>query len=367
MEECDFLIVGAGFAGCVLAERLANVLGKKVIIIDKRGHLGGNCYDFVDDDILVQKYGPHIFHTSNSVVWEYISQFSKFNNYKHKVIAFYKGKYYPIPINLETVNSFYNLHFNSEDELRSFLDKKRLKIKSISNSRDVVLSKFGNDLYEAFVKKYTKKQWDKYPEELDKQVLERLPIKYDSDPYYFADKYQGMPIGGFTKIFEKMVNHEKIDLRLNTDFFMIKDKIKYKKLIFSGRIDKFFGYKFGKLKFRGIELDIKKLNKKSFQSNSVVNYTDDDVKFSRITEFKKFYENNSDKTIICYESFSWGGVSGYPVMDIENSSLLKRYIEEAKKLETIYFIGRLGKYKYINMDQVIAESLELFDKLKKED
>lgn len=365
MNEYDFLIVGAGVSGLVLAERISSILKKTVLIVEKRNHIGGNCYDFINSDgILVQKYGPHIFHTNLELVWKYITKFTKFNNYKHKVVAFYQGKYYPIPINLTTVNMFYNLEINSEEELKRFLDEKKVKLTNIENSRDVVISKFGEELYNTFVKYYTKKQWDKYPEELKKEVLERLPIKYNNDPYFFADKYQGMPKRGFTKMFKKMIDNKKIKLMLNTEFSEIKDKIKYKKIIFTGQIDEFFNYKFGKLEFRGIKFKLEKLNKKSFQPNSVVNYPEKEIKFSRIAEFKKFYNHISKKTIICKEFFCWGGIPCYPVMDEKNLDLLSKYTKESEKLLNIYFAGRMGKYKYLNIDQAIEGALNLFEKIK---
>lgn len=362
MDEYDYLVVGAGFAGCVIAERLASQLGKKVLIIDKRDHIGGNCYDYIDNNgILIQEYGPHIFHTNNKRVFDYISQFIEFNNYKHKVLAFYNGDYYPIPINLDTINKFFNASLKNEQELKSFLEKKRVKLDEIKNSKDVVVSKFGEELYNAFINDYTKKQWDRFPEELDKSVLERLPIKYDKDEYYFKDLYQGMPIGGFTKLFQNMLSNAKITVKLNSDFFKIKSSIKYKKLIFTGMIDEFFSYKFGKLKYRGLNFVFKKLNKESFQPNSVINFSENKYRFSRITEFKKFYDIKCKNTVICTEFFTWGGEPCYPLMDLDNIQLAKQYMMESEKIKDVYFIGRLAQNRYFSIDQVILEALKLFD------
>ncbi|MFA7707433.1 MAG: UDP-galactopyranose mutase [Candidatus Pacearchaeota archaeon] len=363
----DYVVVGAGFAGAVIAERLATQANKKVLVIDKRNHIGGNCYDYTDNEgILIQKYGPHIFHTNNKLIWDYLSKFTEFNEYKHKVLAFYNKDYYPIPINLDTVNKFYNLKLKNEGELKKFLEKKRINLKEIKNSRDVVVSKFGEELYEAFIKNYTKKQWGVYPEELNKEVLERIPIRYDKNPYYFNDLFQGLPVLGFAKIFENMLNHPNIKIMLNTDFLDIKKDIKYKKLIFTGPIDSFFNYKFGRLDYRGIRFIFGSSKDADFQPNSVINYTEKYPDFSRITDFNKLYNKKSDKTKFCAEFFVPGeeGEPCYPVINEKNTKLLEKYLKEAKKLKDTYFIGRFGKYKYLNMDKAIEESLKLFEEIK---
>jgi len=364
----DYVIVGAGFSGAVMAERLATQLNKKILVIDKRNHIGGNCYDYTDEGVLIQKYGPHIFHTNNKKVYDYLSKFTKFNNYKHKVLTFHDKKYYIIPINLSTINKFYKINLNTEKELRKFLETKKINIKEIKNSRDVVVSKFGEELYEAFVKDYTKKQWGLYPEELDKSVLERLPIRYDKNPYFFDDLFQGMPVFGFTKIFEKMLSNPNIKVILNRDFFKIKNKITSQKLIFTGPIDSFFNYKFGKLGYRGIQFAFEKLNTFNFQPNSVVNYPNKETWFSRVTEFNKFY-NNPQKSVICQETFVPGreGELGYPIINEKNKKILEKYLKESEKTKKVYFIGRFGKYKYLNMDNAIEESLKLFEEIKNEE
>lgn len=361
MRDYDFLIVGAGFAGSVLAERIANKLNKKVLVIDKRNHIGGNCYDYLSKNgILIQKYGPHIFHTNNKKVFDYLSKFTEWADYRHKVIAFHQGKYYPVPINLDTINRLYNINLNNEKELRNFLETKRIKIKRIENSRDVIVSKLGEEIYESFVKYYTKKQWGVYPEELDKSILGRLPTRYDRNPYYFDDKFQGMPRSGFGRMFKKMLDSRNITVMLDTDFFDIKDKIKYEKLIYTGALDRFFEYKHGKLKYRSNNFVFETLNQESFQPNSVVNYPDNDVGFLRVTEFKKFYGVNSAGTVTCKEIFGWDGEPSYPVIDERNQKLAKKYLSEAKKLKDTIFIGRLAQYKYLNMDEVAEEALSRF-------
>lgn len=361
IKKYDYLIVGAGFAGSVMAERIANKLNKKVLIIDKRSHIGGNCHDTLDKTgILVQQYGPHIFHTNNKQVFNYLSQFTAWNNYKHKVVALYKGGYYSIPINLDTINKFYSLTLKNEKEVEDFLKTKKIKIKNIENSKDVVVSKFGEDLYEAFIKYYTKKQWGKFPEELDKSVLERLPIKYNNDPYYFNNIYQGMPLKGFTSIFEKMLSNKNITILLNKNFFKLPPNITYKHLIFTGRIDRFFNYQFGKLKYRHSDFTFEKINKSSYQPNSVINCTDKKTNFIRITEFKKFYNKKTTKTIICKENFRERGEATYPIINNNNLKLLKKYEKLSKNIKNTIFIGRLAQYKYLNIDQVIKKSLDTF-------
>jgi len=365
MADYDYLIVGAGFAGSVLAERIVTQLGKKVLVIDKRDHVGGNCFDYFNKDgIFVQKYGPHIFHTKNREIFDYLSKFTEWKDYKHKVFAFYKGKHYIIPINLNTVNKFYGLDLKDEAELRDFLDKKKENISEIKNSRDVVVSKFGEELYEAFVKHYTKKQWDLYPEELHKSVLERLPIKYDKNDNFFMDPYQGMPKLGFSEIFKKMLFNKNLKIGLNIDFFKLRDKISYKNIIYTGPLDKFFNNKYGKLKYRRIKFTFEDHETDSFQPNSVVNHTDKDNEFSRVTEFKKFYDTPTKNTVICKELFSWEGEPSYPVFDMENIKLAEKYMEESNKHKNVFFVGRLAQYKYLNMDQVVDEALKLFEKIK---
>jgi UDP-galactopyranose mutase len=365
MEEYDFLVVGSGLAGIVLAQKIAAELNNKVLIIDKRNHFAGNCYDYFNNKILVQQYGPHIFHTKNKEVFKYLSGFTKFTNYRHKVIALYRKRYYPIPVNLDTVNNFFQTNFKNAKELKEFLEIKRTKISKVNNSQDAVISRLGKELYEAFIKYYTKKQWNRFPEELDRSVLERLPVKYDQDPYYFSDCFQGMPAKGFTKMFERMLSNANISLRLNTDFFKLSNKIKYKKLIYTGPIDQFFSYKFGKLDYAAVCFDFKVLKKKSFQPNAVINYPDRNVRFYRITEFNKFYNYRSDKTVICTETFSPKGQPCYPVINDKNLKLLRKYENAAKKIKNVIFVGRLAQYKYLNMDQVVGEALAVFKKLKK--
>lgn len=363
-KKFDYLIVGCGFSGIALAERLASI-GKKVIIIDQRNHIGGNCYDYKSGKFIIQKYGPHIFHTKNKTVFNYLKKFTDFNGYKHKVLAYYDKKYFPIPINLDTVNKFFSVNLKDEEELKQFLEDKKKNIKKILNSEDVVVSKFGEGLYNAFVKNYTKKQWDRFPYELDKSVLERLPIRYNKNNFFFDDTFQGMPTEGFTKMFEKMLSSKNIFVKLNTPY---KEDLKKlaKKIVWTGKIDRYFNYELGRLEYRCAKFIFEKYKLKNFLPNSVVNFTENAFKFLRITEFKRFYKKQPKKTIICREFYSWEGEPCYPVINKRNRDLLKEYESMAEKEEDVYFLGRLGKFRYLNMDACVEEAFDLFEELKSE-
>jgi UDP-galactopyranose mutase len=263
-----------------------------------------------------------------------------------------------MPINLKTCNLFFNKDFDSES-LKEFLEDKREKIQEIKNSRDVVVSKFGEELYEAFVKHYTKKQWDMYPEELDKSVLERLPIRYNNDDLYFNDKYQGIPTEGYTPIFKKMIDHENISIIYETDYKDSIDDYEYKVLIITSSIDEYFNYKFTKLKYRSMDFVFETHDIPRFQENSVINFPDPDVDYTRITEFKHLTGQKHPKTTIYKEKPKWEGIQMYPIPQEQTKEIYNKYYKEAKKLKNIYFLGRLGKYKYINMDVACKEALEL--------
>ena len=313
---------------------------------------------------MIHKYGPHIFHTSNEEVFTYLSQFTEWIKYKHKVLAFIRGKYLPIPINLNTINEYFGIKLKTENEVKEFLEVKRDKtIKKIDNSRDVIVSKYGEELYEAFIKNYTKKQWDIYPEELDKRVLERLPVRYDENPYYFDDKYQCMPKHGYTEMIKNMLHSKNIKIHLNTDYKLILDKFKYSKLIVTSPIDEFFDYKFGKLKYRCVDFQFETVANESYQKNSVINYPND-YDFTRITEFKKITQQVAPNTTICKEYTSWEGERCYPVPQKAEQELFKKYWAESKKLSNVFFAGRLGSYKYLDMDKAVKNALVLYKRLK---
>ncbi|MET0465753.1 MAG: UDP-galactopyranose mutase [Chitinophagaceae bacterium] len=358
----DYLIVGAGFAGAVLAERLASQAGKKILIIDKRNHIGGNTFDFYNEaGILIHKYGPHIFHTNSEDIFNYLGKFTSWRPYEHRVLASVDGMLVPIPINLNTINALYGLNLTSE-EVESFFASKAVKKDQILTSEDVVLNKVGKDLYEKFFKGYTKKQWDLDPSELDASVTARIPTRNNRDNRYFTDKYQAMPMHGYTRMFEKLLDHPNIKIMVNTDYKEIADLIPFKEMIYTGPIDYFFDYCYGKLPYRSIEFIFDTINEENHQPTGTVNYPNDQP-YTRVTEFKYLTGQQHRQTTIVYEHPKAEGDPYYPVPRPENSILYSRYKDLADKLTKVHFTGRLATYKYYNMDQVVAQSLKLFKKL----
>jgi UDP-galactopyranose mutase len=361
----DYLIVGAGFAGSVLAERLASDAGKKVLIIDKRNHIGGNAYDFYNEDgILIHKYGPHIFHTNSPEVFNYLSRFTPWRAYEHKVLASVDNKLLPIPINLDTVNKLYNKNFNSE-ELQQYFESVKEDIQYIKTSEDVVLSQIGRDLYEKFFRGYTRKQWGCDPSELDKSVTSRIPTRTNQDDRYFTDTYQYMPLHGYTRMFENILQHRNIHVMLNTDFRDVEGTIPFKNVVYSGPVDEFFDYCYGKLPYRSLEFKHETLNVSQLQPVAVVNYPNDHA-YTRITEYKHLTGQEHAKTSITYEFPCWNGDPYYPVPRPENAELYQKYKSLADNTPNVHFVGRLGTYRYYNMDQVVAQALTLYNKLAKQ-
>jgi UDP-galactopyranose mutase len=357
----DFLIVGAGFAGSVLAERLASQLGKKVLLIDKRNHIGGNTYDFYNKDgILVHKYGPHIFHTNSREVFDYLGQFTEWRSYEHRVLASVDGMLVPLPINLNTINTLYGLQLGCS-EVEKFLESKSEKRDRIITSEDVVVTKVGKDLYEKFFKGYTRKQWGMDPSELDASVAARIPTRSSRDNRYFTDTYQAMPLYGYTRLFENMLSHPNIKIMLNTDYKEVEKHIPFKQMIFTGPIDYYFDYYYGKLPYRSIEFKFETHDKECFQPTGTVNYPNEHP-YTRVTEFKYVTGQKHPKTSVVYEYPKADGDPYYPVPRPENAELYKKYHSLAAGLKNVYFSGRLGTYKYYNMDQVVAQSLTLFKK-----
>jgi len=358
----DFLIVGAGFAGSVLAERLATQANKKVLIIDKRNHIGGNAYDcYNTDGILIHQYGPHIFHTNSKEVFEYLGQFTSWRAYEHKVLASVDGQLVPIPINLNTINQLYGLNLN-QDEVENFFASKAEKMAGVKTSEDVVVSKVGRELYEKFFRGYTRKMWDLDPSELDASVTARVPTRTNRDNRYFTDTYQAMPLHGYTYMFQKMLSHPNIKIMLNTDYKEIIDVIPYQSLIFTGPVDEYFNFCYGKLPYRSLEFQFQTIDEEVFQPTGTVNYPNEQL-YTRITDFKYLTGQKHPKTAIVYEFPKAEGDPYYPVPRPENAELYKKYQQLASSMTNTYFVGRLATYKYYNMDQVVAQALTTFKKI----
>ncbi|MXV16672.1 UDP-galactopyranose mutase [Hufsiella ginkgonis] len=358
----DYLIVGAGFAGSVLAERLASESGKRVLIVDKRNHIGGNAFDHYDDQgILVHKYGPHIFHTNSADVFDYLSRFTAWRNYQHRVLGSVDGQLFPIPINLTTINLMYGLNLNSTEAEQFFLSKAE-EVKDVRTSEDVVVSKIGRELYEKFFRGYTKKQWDMDPSELNASVAARVPVRTNKDDRYFTDTYQAMPLHGYTRMFEKMLNHPNIKIMLNTDYHEIVNDISFRQMIFTGPVDEYFDYRYGKLPYRSIEFKFETYDQEKFQETGTINYPND-YAFTRITEFKYLTGQRNAKTSVVYEFPKAQGDPYYPIPKPDNMELYRKYQLLAEQTADVWFAGRLGTYKYYNMDQVVAQALSLFKKI----
>lgn len=359
----DYLIVGAGFAGSVLAERLSSQLHKKVLIVEKRNHIAGNAYDYYNKDgILIHKYGPHIFHTNSKKVFDYLSQFTPWRPYEHKVLASVDGQLVPIPINVNTINRLYCLNLSCSDA-EKFLALKAEHIPRIRTSEDVVVSKVGRELYEKFFQGYTRKMWDLDPSELDASVTARVPTRTNKDDRYFTDTYQAMPLYGYTHLFQKMLSHANIKVMLNTDYKEVIDMIPHKNLIYTGPIDEYFNYCYGKLPYRSLEFQFETLDCESFQPTGTVNYPNSQA-YTRITEFKYLTGQKHSKTSIAYEFPKAEGDPYYPVPRAENAQIYTQYQRLADSMTNTYFVGRLATYKYYNMDQVVAQALTTFSKIK---
>lgn len=359
----DYLIVGCGLTGIVLAERLATQLGKKILIIDRRDHIGGNCYDYYNDEgILVHKYGPHYFRTDLKHVFDYLSNFTEWNYLYYRIKVMVDGKLIPLPINLDTVNELYGCNFSSED-LSDFFMKKKVDVKDIRNSEDAIISKVGQELYEKIYRAYTLKQWGEDPRYLDASVCGRIPVRTNRDDRYFTEKYQAMPKYGFHRMFARMLDHEGIHIMLKTDYREIKDDISFKELIYTGPIDEFFDFKYGKLPYRSLRFEHETFDMEFFQPVPQVNYPYD-YDFTRIVEIKHVTGQKHHKTTIVREYPVSEGEPYYPVPKPENEALYQKYRVEAGKLTGVYFIGRLAMYRYLNMDQVIDEALGVFESIK---
>jgi UDP-galactopyranose mutase len=358
----DYLIVGAGFAGSVLAERLAAGSDKKVLLCDKRPHIGGNAYDHYNDaGILVHKYGPHIFHTNSREVFEYLSRFTAWRSYQHRVRASVDGQIVPIPINLDTINSLYGLNLTSF-ELEEFFKKVAEPVAQVRTSEDVVVGTVGRELYEKFFRNYTRKQWGLDPSELDASVTSRVPTRTNRDDRYFTDTYQAMPLHGYTRMFEKMLDHPNIKIMLNCDYREVEKDIPFREMIYTGPVDSFFNYRYGKLPYRSLEFKHETHGTQFYQSAPVVNYPNEQL-YTRITEFKYLTGQEHSKTSIVYEFPKADGDAYYPVPRKENADLYVKYKALAERTPGVHFVGRLATYKYYNMDQIVGQALTLYAKM----
>ena len=362
-EHFDYLVAGAGFAGSVLAERLASQMGKKVLIVDKRSHIAGNAFDtYNSEGLLIHQYGPHIFHTNSDEVVAYLSNFTSWRNYEHRVLSSVDGQLVPVPINLDTINRLYHLNLD-EEGMKAFLADRTVQRAVIRTSEDIVISRVGQELYEKFFRNYTRKQWGLDPSQLDAAVAGRIPVRFDHDDRYFTDTFQSMPRGGYTKMFERMLDHSLITTRLGVDFAEIAALYPSAKVIYTGPIDEYFGFKFGPLPYRSLEFQHETLDREVFQAAPVVNYPNDH-EFTRITEFKYLTGQRHEKTSIVYEYPKSTGDPYYPIPRPENAAIFARYRDLADRVPDVTFCGRLANYRYFNMDQVVAQSLKTFRKIE---
>ena len=358
----DWLIVGAGFAGSVLAERLASERGERVLIIDRRDHVGGNAYDRTNaEGILIHQYGPHIFHTNARPIFDYLSRFTRWRPYEHRVLAQVDGMQVPIPINLDTVNRLYGLSLTSE-ELAAWFKERAEPVSEIRTSEDVVISAVGRELYEKFFRGYTRKQWGLDPSELDKQVTARVPTRTNRDDRYFTDAYQAMPADGYTRMFERILAHPNIQVMTNVDYRTIREFIPHRRTIYTGPIDEFYDFRYGRLPYRSLRFEHVTRDAAQHQSVAVVNYPQTEA-FTRITEYKHLTGQVHPKTALTYEYPSDEGDPYYPVPNAENQALFKRYEALSQRETDVWFVGRLATYRYYNMDQIVGQALATFRRI----
>ena len=363
VDRYDYLVAGAGFAGAVMAERLANVMGKKVLVVDKRDHIGGNTFDYFDDaGILVHKYGPHVFHTNSTEVVQYLSRFTQWRNYEHRVLAQVDGKVLPIPINLDTINKMYGLELDAAG-MQEFLSKRTEHAAQIKTSQDICVSRVGWELYEKFFRNYTRKQWGLDPSELDSSVAGRIPVRFDRDDRYFTDTFQAMPLLGYTKLFEKMLDSPNITVRTRTNYADLIKSYPGIQTVFTGPVDEFFHYRYGPLPYRSLEFKHQTFDREWYQPVAVINYPNEHS-YTRVTEFKYLTGQTSAKTSVVFEYPQAEGDPYYPIPRAENAALYAKYKELVSRETNVHFVGRLAAYKYYNMDQVVAQALVTFRKIR---
>lgn len=375
MAQIDFrhIIVGAGITGCTIARRIADDLGQRVLVVDRRDHIGGNCHSRIDPKtgIEVHSYGTHIFHTAEKRVWDFLNRFTEFNSYRHKVITTYQGRTYHMPVNLQTINSFFGTSLRPH-EVEDFIRRKSAE-ENISDPRNLeekAISLIGRELYEAFVKGYTLKQWECDPRDLPAGIITRLPFRHGFECDYFTCRYQGIPWNGYSAMFEKMLDHELIEVRLETDFFDFQSDIPQQSAVYyTGPLDRFFDYCHGELGWRSLRFEYAVEDVADYQGTAAMNYADVDVPYTRIHEYRHLHperDSRSGKTVIAREySMKWnrGTEPYYPVNTADDRERLDRYRQEAVKHKNVYFAGRLGRYQYYDMDKAVLEALRLCDEV----
>ena len=367
-DRYDILVVGAGYAGSVMAERLATGRGARVLVIDRRDHIAGNAFDYYDEHgVVVHRYGPHIFHTNSERVVEYLSQFTEWRPYEHRVLARVDGKFVPMPINRTTINELYGLGLATDEEVEQFLVERAEPVGQIRNSEDVVVAKVGRELYEKFFRGYTRKQWQRDPSELNASVCARIPIRTNTDDRYFTDAFQKMPADGYTAMFRRILDHPLIDVRVSTDYDEVKDEVEYDHLVYTGPIDKFFGYGFGALPYRSLELELRNTPTPDggyVQPATSINEPSEEVPYTRTTEFRRMTgQEHHDSSTLAVEHPRAEGDPYYPIPRDDTRALYRRYEALGDELPGVTFVGRLARYQYLNMDQVVGQALSAANKL----
>lgn len=358
MARFDVLVVGAGFAGSVIAERLASQHDKKVLVVDRRNHVGGNAYDEYDDNgILVHRYGPHLFHTNDMRVVHYLSQFTEWRPYEHRVLAEHEGELFPIPINRTTLNRFFGVSLQTDEEARRFLEGRRMARTEIMNSEDVVISQVGRELFEAFYRGYTRKQWNREPSELAPGVCGRIPVRYSLDDRYFTDRFQAVPLQGYTEMFRRMLSHANVGVELGVDARAVMEQTSFDRMVWTGPIDEYFDHMHGHLPYRSIRFEHMTEHSGLAQPVAQINHSDPSVEYTRVCEWRHITGQQHEHTVLTREYPSSTGEPFYPVPSEHTHRMYKLYEAEARKMKNVTFAGRLAEYRYYNMDQVVARAL----------
>ncbi len=368
MSDYDVLVVGAGFAGAIMAERLASQRGLRVLVVDRRPHIAGNAYDYLDEHgVRVHAYGPHIFHTKSHTVVEYLSQFTSWRQYEHRVVAEVAGKRLPLPINRTTINELYGLALETDEEVEAFYAERREQIAHVRTSEDTVVAKVGRDLYETFFRGYTRKHWERDPSELHASVCGRIPARTNTDDRYFTDWHQAMPSDGYTAMFERILAHPGIDVSLGTRFEEVRGEVGHRLLVYTGPIDAFFDYRFGRLPYRSLEWELR--NEPTPDGGLVlpaasVNFPSEEVPHTRVTEFRWLTGQSPHPTsTLAVEYPRSEGDPYYPIPHDTTRALYRKYEALASELPDVTFVGRLARYQYLNMDQVVGQALSAFAKI----